>query len=93
MQGRLMVSVTSSFHCLVSGILEVSEGTVKEPRHALQAFTALLLVLSLAVDGLKEGPPGGGLTEDHLSAILDASLRACTVAGKGIVRMGLFNAE
>lgn len=59
MQGRLMVSVTSSFHCLVSGILEVSEGTREGTQACTASFHSLVDSSVLAVDGLQEGLPEG----------------------------------
>lgn len=58
-----MVSVTSSFHCLVSGILEVSEGTCEGTQACTASFHGLVDSSVLAVDGLQEGLRRGGLTE------------------------------
>lgn len=60
MQGGLMVLITSSFHCLVSGILEISEGTREGTQARTASFHGLVDNSVLAVDGLpEEGLPEG----------------------------------
>lgn len=67
MQDRLMVSITSSFHCLVSGILEISEGTCEGTQARTASFHGLVDNSVLAVDGLQEEglPEGRGSPVSH----------------------------